>query len=155
MPPRDPINALLSYSYSIIYNLCVYPLQKVGLNSSLGFLHQPSRGRHSLALDMAELVKPILGDIPIWMLLSEGVLESDMFPVVGDGCYINKEAKKLLKEKMIHVVETVCGGKSSLLRGWPLKLWKRLDKLALGLRGILLGHRENVKWVFLNWRGGK
>ena len=53
-PPTDPVNALLSFAYSLITNECASALQGVGLDPYVGFLHQDRPGRSSLALDFLE-----------------------------------------------------------------------------------------------------
>jgi len=53
-PPTDPVNALLSYIYTLITHECASALQGVGLDSYVGFLHQDRPGRVSLALDLLE-----------------------------------------------------------------------------------------------------
>ncbi|MGI9228637.1 MAG: type I-C CRISPR-associated endonuclease Cas1c [Gammaproteobacteria bacterium] len=53
-PPTDPVNALLSFAYSLITNECASALQGVGLDPYVGFLHQDRPGRLSLALDLLE-----------------------------------------------------------------------------------------------------
>ena len=57
-PPRDPVNALLSLSYTIIGNSIGQLATIRGLDVSLGFLHIPLKGRPSLALDLVEPVRP-------------------------------------------------------------------------------------------------
>jgi len=51
-PPTDPVNALLSFAYSLINHECASALQGVGLDPYVGFLHQDRPGRMSLALDL-------------------------------------------------------------------------------------------------------
>ncbi|MFK5984299.1 MAG: type I-C CRISPR-associated endonuclease Cas1c [Pseudomonadota bacterium] len=53
-PPTDPVNALLSYAYTLITHECASALQGVGLDPYVGFLHQDRPGRVSLALDLLE-----------------------------------------------------------------------------------------------------
>lgn len=53
-PPTDPVNALLSFAYSMITQDCVSALQGVGLDPYVGFLHQDRPGRPGLALDLLE-----------------------------------------------------------------------------------------------------
>ena len=53
-PPTDPINALLSFTYTLITHECASALQGVGLDPYVGFLHQDRPGRMSLALDLLE-----------------------------------------------------------------------------------------------------
>jgi CRISPR-associated protein Cas1 len=53
-PATDPVNALLSFTYSLITQECVSALMGVGLDPYVGFLHQDRPGRPSLALDLLE-----------------------------------------------------------------------------------------------------
>lgn len=53
-PPTDPINALLSFAYTLISHDCAAALQGVGLDPYVGFLHQDRPGRTSLAQDLLE-----------------------------------------------------------------------------------------------------
>jgi len=53
-PPLDPVNALLSFLYTLLLNDCISALEGVGLDPQLGFLHVPRPGRPSLGLDLME-----------------------------------------------------------------------------------------------------
>jgi CRISPR-associated protein Cas1 len=61
-PPTDPVNALLSFVYALLVKELTITLQAVGFDPFLGFLHQPRYGRPSLALDLAEEFRPLVGD---------------------------------------------------------------------------------------------
>ena len=61
-PPQDPINALLSFAYSLLANDCASALESVGLDSYVGFLHRDRPGRSSLALDLMEELRPCLAE---------------------------------------------------------------------------------------------
>lgn len=61
-PPRDPFNALLSYLYAMLLHDCINGLRAEGLETRLGFLHTPHRGRHALALDLMEELRPLVAD---------------------------------------------------------------------------------------------
>ena len=61
-PPLDPFNALLSFIYSLLATMCASALEGVGLDSYVGFMHRDRAGRKSLALDLMEELRPILGD---------------------------------------------------------------------------------------------
>lgn len=64
-PPRDPFNALLSFGYSLLYKDCVGTLLTVGLEPALGFFHTPRSAAYPLALDLMELSRGLLWDIPL------------------------------------------------------------------------------------------
>ena len=61
-PPLDAVNALLSFTYSLLLNDCVAALTSVGLDPSVGFLHTDRPGRPSLALDLMEEFRAIVAD---------------------------------------------------------------------------------------------
>ena len=61
-PPKDPVNAVLSFVYSLLVKELTITLQAVGFDPMLGIYHRPRYGRPSLALDMAEEFRPIIGD---------------------------------------------------------------------------------------------
>lgn len=61
-PPLDPVNALLSFAYSLLSHDCIWALESVGLDSYVGFLHRDRPGRSSLALDLMEEFRPCIAD---------------------------------------------------------------------------------------------
>ena len=61
-PPMDPVNALLSFAYSLLAHDCAGALESVGLDSYVGFLHRDRPGRSSLALDLMEEFRPCIAD---------------------------------------------------------------------------------------------
>src|SRR5690606_36888519 len=60
-PPTDPVNALLSYAYSLLVRTWTITLAAVGFDPYRGFYHQPRYGRPALALDMMEPFRPLIG----------------------------------------------------------------------------------------------
>lgn len=61
-PPLDPINALLSFLYTLLTHDCRSAAESVGLDPAVGFLHRDRPGRPSLALDLMEELRPVLAD---------------------------------------------------------------------------------------------
>jgi CRISPR-associated protein Cas1 len=61
-PPRDNLNALLSFLYSLLTNDVVAACESVGLDPQMGFLHADRAGRPSLALDLVEELRPMIAD---------------------------------------------------------------------------------------------
>ena len=61
-PPLDPVNALLSFAYTLLARECAAALEGVGLDPYVGFLHRPRPGRASLALDLMEELRPVCAD---------------------------------------------------------------------------------------------
>ena len=61
-PPLDPVNALLSFAYTLLASECRHALESVGLDSYVGFMHTERPGRASLALDLMEDLRPHFAD---------------------------------------------------------------------------------------------
>lgn len=78
-PPRDPVNALLSFVYSLLAKELTIAVHSVGFDPLLGFFHRPRYGRPSLALDLAEEFRPIIADSTVLMLINNGEVSSSSF----------------------------------------------------------------------------
>ena len=61
-PPRDPVNAVLSFLYSMLIKQALVSAIAVGFDPYMGFYHQPKYGKPALALDLAEEFRPIVAD---------------------------------------------------------------------------------------------
>ncbi len=78
-PPLDNINALLSFTYSLLSNECSSALESVGLDSYVGFLHRDRPGRSSLALDLMEELRPCMADRFALTLVNNRILKPSDF----------------------------------------------------------------------------
>ena len=61
-PPRDPMNAVLSFLYTLVRAECTSALEGVGLDPQIGFMHALRPGRPALSLDLMEELRPVLAD---------------------------------------------------------------------------------------------
>lgn len=93
-PPRDPVNAALSLSYTLAHGEAVRALARAGLDPMLGFLHEPAHGRESLACDLVELARPRL-ERWVWRLFAEEQLTARHFSYTGSACRMNKAARRI------------------------------------------------------------
>jgi len=94
-PPLDPINALLSFLYSMLMNDCRSALESVGLDPQLGFLHAVRPGRAALALDLMEEFRPYLADRLALTLLNRNQLSaSDFDHREGGAVMLNERGRK-------------------------------------------------------------
>lgn len=75
-PPRDPVNALLSFGYALLLRECQSALTKVGFDPSVGFLHQPRAGRPGLALDLMEEFRPLIADSTVLSVLNSLAIQA-------------------------------------------------------------------------------
>ncbi len=78
-PPKDPVNAVLSFVYSLLVKELTVVLQGVGFDPMLGFFHKPRYGRPSLALDVAEEYRPLIGDSVALMAFNNGEVDHNSF----------------------------------------------------------------------------
>ncbi|OYT71214.1 MAG: CRISPR-associated endonuclease Cas4/Cas1 [Chloracidobacterium sp. CP2_5A] len=71
-PPKDPVNALLSFGYSLLVKELLVALIGVGFDPYLGFYHQPRYGRPALALDLMEEFRPLVADSVVITVINNG-----------------------------------------------------------------------------------
>lgn len=96
-PPRDGVNALLSFLYSILGKDISGALQGVGLDPQIGFLHADRPGRDSLAQDILEEFRAWWVDRMVLSLINRGQIKPDDFITEASGAVTLKpEARKLL-----------------------------------------------------------
>lgn len=78
-PPRDPMNALLSFLYAVLLSDCSAALESVGLDPQLGYLHAVRSGRPALALDLEEEFRPVFAERLALTLINRGQIDADSF----------------------------------------------------------------------------
>ena len=71
-PPTDPVNALLSFAYSLLVRAWTVTLTSVGFDAFRGLYHQPRYGRPALALDLMESFRPIVADSVVLQVINNG-----------------------------------------------------------------------------------
>ena len=87
-PPTDPVNAMLSFGYSLLANDCASALESVGLDSYVGFLHRDRPGRNSLALDLMEELRPCLADRFVLTLVNNRMVRPEDFQIQDSGAVL-------------------------------------------------------------------
>ena len=78
-PPRDPVNALLSFLYAMLSKEMLVALVGVGFDPYQGFYHQPRYGRPALALDLMEEFRPLVADSVVIGLINNGEVRPSDF----------------------------------------------------------------------------
>ena len=78
-PPRDPINALLSYGYTLLLNQCAAALQITGLDPYIGYLHSAQYSKPALALDLMEEFRGPVVDSTALTLINNRILQAEDF----------------------------------------------------------------------------
>jgi len=84
-PPLDPMNAMLSFAYSLLAHDCASALESVGLDAYVGFLHRDRAGRKSLALDLMEELRPCMADRFVLTLINNRVVSAGDFQTTETG----------------------------------------------------------------------
>lgn len=93
-PPRDPINALLSFGYALLTKEFTTALIAEGLDPWWGFYHQPRHGRPGLSLDLMEPFRPLIVDSAVITAVNTGMLRAADFTVTPTGCMLKPAGRK-------------------------------------------------------------
>lgn len=93
-PPLNEINTLISFGNMMCYALCLSQLYHTQLNPTISFLHEPGTRRYSLALDLAEIFKPILVDRTIFRVLNKKEVQSTDFVMELNNCTLKESGRK-------------------------------------------------------------
>ncbi len=94
-PPRNEVNALISFGNMMCYSQCLRAIHQTQLNPTISYLHTPGERRYSLSLDISEIFKPILVDRVIFKLLNKRELQEKHFDTKLNRCLLNPGGKKI------------------------------------------------------------
>ncbi len=106
-PPRDPVNALLSFAYAILAKDCFSAACAVGFDPYCGFFHAGRHGRPSLALDLMEEFRSVIADSVVLGLVNNGVVAGRDFLTWREACQLTAEGRKKFFEAYEHRKATV------------------------------------------------
>lgn len=95
-PPRDPINALLSFLYALLAKEFTVTLAAVGFDPMLGFFHKTRYGRPALALDIAEEFRPIVAESVALSLVNTGEINDGHFVRRAGACALNETGRRVV-----------------------------------------------------------
>lgn len=93
-PPKDAINCLLSYGYSLLTKELTVTTFAIGFDPYIGFYHRPRYGRPALALDLAEEFRPLIVDSTVLTLVNNGELGSSDFVVRAGGVSLTGDGRR-------------------------------------------------------------
>ena len=93
-PPRNPVNALISFGNSLMYSTVLSELYHTQLNPAISYLHEPGSRRYSLSLDIAEIFKPLIVDPVIFKLINNRMLRAEDFENSVNFCYLTEGGRK-------------------------------------------------------------
>ncbi len=93
-PPRDPVNALLSFGYAMLAKECTVALLSEGLDPWWGLYHQPRHGRPALALDIMEPFRPAIVDSAVISAINTGMAQRSSFDITSSACILKPDGRK-------------------------------------------------------------
>ncbi|MFT8343062.1 MAG: type I-B CRISPR-associated endonuclease Cas1b [Clostridium beijerinckii] len=93
-PPKDPLNALISFGNGVMYTAILGEMYQTQLDPTISYLHEPSTKRFSLILDISEIFKPLIVDSIIFSLINNRRLNNSDFDTAEEVCFLNEKGKK-------------------------------------------------------------
>ena len=105
-PPKNNLNALISFGNMLLYNLCLSEIYRSHLDPRIGFLHTTNTRRFTLNLDIAEIFKPIIVDRLIFTLLGRQMITADDFEKGTAGLMMKERAKRCFVENFEEKIRT-------------------------------------------------
>jgi len=93
-PPRDPVNALLSFAYAMLAKDCFSAVCTVGFDPYKGFFHAGRHGKPSLALDLMEEFRPVIADSVVLTLINNETVTKGDFLTWRDACHLTEAGRK-------------------------------------------------------------
>lgn len=93
-PPTDPVNAMLSFAYSMLVRVWTVTLATVGFDPYRGFYHQPRYGRPALALDLMEPFRPLIADSSVIQAINNGEVRPTDFVSAAGSVNLSAEGRK-------------------------------------------------------------
>jgi CRISPR-associated protein Cas1 len=97
-PPKDPVNCLLSFLYSLLVKDLTAATYGVGFDPYLGFFHRPRFGRPALALDLAEEFRPLVGDSTVVNVINNGEVKGSDFVTRAGGVALTDSGRRRVIE---------------------------------------------------------
>jgi len=94
-PPQNEINALISFGNMMCYSQCLRAIHQTQLNPTISYLHTPGERRYSLALDIAEIFKPLIVDRIIFKVLNKKEIREEHFDKQLNRCLLKDPGKKI------------------------------------------------------------
>ena len=95
-PPTDPVNALLSFAYSLLVRAWTVTLAAVGFDPFRGLYHQPRYGRPALALDLMEPFRPLIADSVVMQVINNGEVQPADFKAAAGSVALTADGRRSL-----------------------------------------------------------
>jgi CRISPR-associated protein Cas1 len=104
-PPRNEANSLISFGNSLVYANIVSAIRATALDPTISYLHEPGERRYSLALDIADLFKPLLADRVIFRLVNRSQLTTNDFETDLNSCLLTESGRETYSKAFEETLE--------------------------------------------------
>lgn len=146
-PPPDPVNAMLSFAYTLLASEAISACELAGLDPHLGVLHTPRNDRPSLALDLIEEMRPVIADAVVVRVVRTGQVEpADFTTTVEAGCRMDESARRRFlaayERRMLTLIHHPTEGRRV---PWRQALYAQARRLAAALEDSGPGYAP-VAW---------
>ena len=132
-PPQDPINALISFGNTLLYNYIAKEIYKTKLDIRIAYLHSSNNRYESLNLDLADIFKPIIVDKMIFKLINKKIINDRLhFENINGGVYLTGEGKNIVINefyKKIKDITTIGNNKMSYEKIIRKEIYKLINSI--------------------------
>jgi CRISPR-associated protein Cas1 len=144
-PPRDPVNSMLSFGYTLLVYTVQAAIRTVGLDPFLGFLHATEYSRPSLALDLMEEFRPLIVDSIVLRLVNTNTLTARHFEQPADAggmVRLNAEAMRIFIQQFEERMQTEI---KHPLTGYQVTYRRCLELQVRQLARVITGQSSEYK----------
>ncbi len=139
-PPRDPVNALLSFVYTLLTNEVLSAVNTSGLDPYMGSLHEIEYGRPSLACDLVEEYRPFLGDRLILGLINRKAIRPEDFIIRKNGPETFVDEADMKARRPVEMKPAIA---RTFIAAYE-------EMMAQSIRYPPLDKKVNYRWLILN-----
>jgi CRISPR-associated protein Cas1 len=142
-PPKDPVNALLSFGYTLLTDAIFTAIEVVGLDPYAGFFHIDQYSRPALALDLVEEFRPLVVDSLVLTLVNKRLVKTKDFERgVDGGIYLTRRGLRIFFNQFVKRMNTRVHHPQA---GRSISYQKCFEVQARQMRGFIEGKYENYK----------
>lgn len=104
-PPQNPLNAMISFGNALLYSNILKDIYHTALHPAISYLHEPAERRFSLALDIAEIFKPVFVDRLIFRMIELKIIKQENFVKDLNFAYLNEDGRKIFVKEFDNLLE--------------------------------------------------
>lgn len=145
-PPPDPVNALLSFGYTILYQYVEAALRRTGLDPYLGYLHETADRKPALSLDMMEEYRPLIVDSVVLALVNRVQLTGSDFVDTGSGHHLKPDSLARFVAALESRLDENTGAVSSEATSYRQAMLDQARQLARIVQGKLRTPYRPLSW---------